>query len=175
MKKRIVLAVLIALIMGLCACSSNNNEGATLQTENESTTTERVTSVTALHQDEQKANDLAYAVESYFESGKAVANPDGTFVYENNRDAQTMYAYEREERFEAPAKLNADAFVYLLKDLYPYDIWLESFDAIEIGSGDHGIDSVRYEAVYTNSQNQIIKIIIDSDAVISYIDCTLTW
>ena len=179
MKRYIALLLAIMLAATLFACSSKDGGDVDLTSYTETTETQsatvRITSTTALNEDGDKAAELEATIKAHFSAGNAVAQPDGSFVYENTRDAKTMYAYEREAELEQQASDNAEAFASAISEYYPYEITLEGFSAITVGSGDNGIDSVRYEAVYTNSQNQTMIIYVDSDAMISYIECTLTW
>ncbi len=180
MKKAICIIITVIIIAVLCACAAKTNSDggetatATFSTQQE-TPSERITSTTALNTDEARSGELLDAMNAYFESGNSTVEATGSFVYENNREPAAMYAYERDSEYEQQAKDNADAFIESIADFYPYEITSEDFVATQIGEGDNGIDSVRYEAYYTNSQNQTLIIYVDSDAVISYIDCSFTW
>lgn len=99
----------------------------------------------------------------------------GSFTYRFNRDAKLVYANERNEELEKLARLNADSLVDAINDFYNDEIVFDRLYPAPIGNGDNGIDSVKYEIFYLNSQNQQLKICADSDGVISFVECKFTW
>ena len=180
MKKAVCILLTVIIIAVLCACARNENADnaetvSVSSSQQQETTDEITTSTTQLNIDDEKSGELLVKLGEYFEGGNSTADSDGTFVYENNREPSVMYAYERDAEHEQEAKDNAEAFVESIADFYPYEITADNFVATQIGDGDNGIDSVRYEAYYTNTQNQSLVIYVDSDTVISYIDCSFTW
>ena len=181
MKKSVILIITIIMCISLCACSHNENQPPTSTqavTENE---TQGSADITA-RRDSEKGKRLKSAVaEELGTEDGALLEGDfdtGCFTYKFSRDAQIMYAKERDEAVEAVAKENAQSLVDEISSFYGVRTGLamtESFEAKQIGSGDNGIDSVQYRFTYVNSQNQQLVIYADSDGVISYADCTFIW
>lgn len=183
MKKIIIALLAAALCISFATCTKNIEEENETTTENIVTTTEPTTyakpeesTTKQPEENSQKGSELKSAVVS------ALGNNDlsgdmsyGSFTYKNNRDAKLVYANERSEDFESKASANADAFVEAIKGFYGDEIKLDTFYANEISFGENGIDSVRYEFYYINTQNQILTIYADSDATISYVNCEFTW
>ena len=177
MKKSVALIITIIMCISLCACSHNENQPqASTQavTENE---TQGSADITA-RRDSEKGKRLKSAVaEELGTEDGAVLEGDfdtGCFTYKFSRDAQVMYAKERDDAVEAVAKENAQSLVDEISSFYGGEITLDTFEAKQIGSGDNGIDSVQYRFTYVNSQNQQLVIYADSDGVISYADCAFT-
>lgn len=178
MKKSVILIITIIMCISLCACSHNENQPPTSTqavTENE---TQGSADITA-RRDSEKGKRLKSAVaEELGTEDRALLEGDfdtGCFTYKFSRDAQIMYAKERDDAVEAVAKENAQSLVDEISSFYGGEITLKSFEAKQIGSGDNGIDSVQYRFTYVNSQNQQMVIYADSDGVISYADCAFTW
>lgn len=178
MKKSVALIITIIMCISLYACSNNENQPQTSTqavTENE---TQGHADITA-RRDSEKGKRLKSAVaEELGAEDGAVLDGDfdtGCFTYKFSRDAQIMYAKERDDAVEAVAKENAQSLVDEISSFYGDEITLKRFEAKQIGSGDNGIDSVQYRFTYVNSQNQQIIIYADSDGVISYADCAFTW
>ncbi len=178
MKKSVALIITIIMCISLCACSHNENQPPTSTqavTENE---TQGSADITA-RRDSEKGKRLKSAVaEELGTEDRALLEGDfdtGCFTYKFSRDAQIMYAKERDDAVEAVVKENAQSLVDEISGFYGGEITLNTFEAKQIGSGDNGIDSVQYRFSYVNSQNQQLIIYADSDGVISYADCTFTW
>jgi hypothetical protein len=180
MKK--LIAILLAGMLCVCASSCAKAQSEDTSTQDTTTTTERqieqpIESTTkAPSEDSQKGEKLSASVLSTLGGSDISGDLSyGSFTYKNNRDAEIVYANERTDELEANAKDNAQKLVDSIKDFYGDEITYYDFIAKEIGSSENGIDSVRYQFYYINTQNQLLTIYADSDAQISYVDCEFTW
>ena len=183
MKKIITVLLAAALCISFAACKKNIEDENETTAESIMTTTEATTyakpeesTTKQPEENSQKGNELKSVVISTL--GDNDLSGDifyGKFTYKNNRDTKLVYANERTEELENKASANANDFVEKIKGFYGGEIKLDTFNAKEISFGENGIDSVRYEFYYINTQNQILTIYADSDAVISYADCEFTW
>lgn len=183
MKKISIALILILVCLMLTACALKGEQQAgtsqpdTTQTEGQSTTqlpAENTTKAPA--SDLQKGEALKNAVSKQL--GSKGLDGDfsyGKFTYKGTRDIADIYKFEYSDQFEKAAKDNANALVEAVSELYSDEITLHSFEAKQIGNGENGIDSVRYEFYYINTQNQLLTIYADSDSTISYADCSFTW
>lgn len=178
MKKSVILIITIIMCISLCACSHNENQPPTSTQAVSENETQGSADITA-RRDSEKGKRLKSAVaEELGTEDGALLEGDfdtGCFTYKFSRDAQIMYAKERDDAVEAVAKENAQSLVDEISSFYGGEITLKSFEVKQIGSGDNGIDSVQYRFTYVNSQNQQLVIYADSDGVISYADCAFTW
>lgn len=183
MKKIITVLLAAALCISFAACTRNSETENETTSEVTVTTTEAVTyarpeesTVKPPEENSHKGNELKETVISSLGDNDLSGDMSyGKFTYKNNRDTKLVYANEHTQEFEDHAKAGADSFVEKIKGLYGDEIRLDSFIPREISFGENGIDSVRYEFYYINTQNQILTIYADSDAVISYADCEFTW
>lgn len=182
MKKIIALVVVITIGLTFYACSNEKEQTAetTENTTSLTTTTEPVTSTTApVKKDADKGEKLKEAVlKGIGESENGSITGDlskGSFTYIYSRNPSAVYANERSDEFEKKATDNAEKLVKSIKGLYGDEITFDRMYPAQIGTGDNGIDSVRYEFYYLNTQNQQLKIYADSDGVISYAECNFTW
>lgn len=183
MKKIVIALLTAALCCSFAACSKN------VETENESSTETAVTTTepttyarpveSTTKQPEENLNKgselKAVVVSTLGDNDLSGDISYGKFTYKNNRDTKLVYANERTEELESKASENANDFVEKIKGIYGDEIRLDAFNAKEISFGENGIDSVRYEFYYINTQNQILTIYADSDAVVSYVNCEFTW
>lgn len=178
MKRISILILSVLLMLCLASCKgSDDNETTQSVTQMPSQTTTYESDVTAVNTDEEKGESLKSDITGFFDGAGEVDGvfSNGSFTYKNTRQASVMYAYERDSALEEKARENAQSFADAVSDYYEGGLVLADFSATQIGSSDNGIDSVKYDAVYLNSQNQTLRITLDSDAVISYVDCALTW
>lgn len=181
MKKFIMLFTAIVLIVIMSACAkenpAENTQSTTTAPITESTTQRPIESTTAQPKsDSQKGERLKSAVAAQLENADLSGDfKYGKFIYKNIRDAELMYAYEYTEEHEKAAKENAEKLVKQIGTFYSDEIKLHDYSANQIGSGENGIDSVRYEFYYINTQNQLLTIYADSDGAICYVDCAFTW
>lgn len=182
--KKISIALIVILICGiLTACAGkieqqeSTNPPVTTQSAEQSTTelpTESTTKSPA--SDPQKGESLKNAVSNQLGSNGLDGDfPHGKFTYKGNRDIADIYKFEYSEQFEKAARDNVKALVDSVSGMYSDEITLYSFEAKQIGNGENGIDSVRYEFYYINTQNQLLTIYADSDGKISYANCAFTW
>lgn len=179
MKKIVCIALILTVCVSFFACSkkeTENNESTTSIT----TTTTPVTSTTApVSEDKEKGEELKQAVmKSITDSsdGSITGNLEtGSFKYIFNRNPAVVYANERSQEFEDKAYENAEKLVAGIKGFYGDEITFDRMYPYEIGTGDNGTDSVRYEFYYLNTQNQELRIYADSDGVVSYVECNFTW
>lgn len=183
MKKLSALILAISICVAFTACSGRaevEEDTAPASTTSETTTTEPVTSTMApAKKDTKKGSELKGKVLSALGNKKGGAlkgNIDyGSFEYEYKMEPTALYAYERSEELEQRATKNAQALVEKIKPCYNDEIRLDRMYPAQIGSGDNGIDSVRYEFYYINTQNQQLKIYAASDGEIFYAKCDFTW
>lgn len=183
MKRNILVILTLALCLLLCSCNSNEQaEESTAEAVSEQQTTEEETQLPEEsttkqpEEDEQKGSELKSTLESFFTDGEITGDFNiGKFTFKNNRDADVVYAYERSDDLEEEASDNAEELVDEISSFYSDEITLYDSVAEQIGSGENGIDSVRYKFYYINEQNQILTIYADSDGVISYADCEFAW
>lgn len=182
MKKIIALIVVIAVGITFYACSKQEENDLTEAQPSTAltTTTEPATSTTApVNENSEKGDKLKNAVlKGIDESSNGSITGDlskGSFKYIYSRNPSAVYANERSEEFEKKATDNADKLVQSIKALYGDEITFDRMYPAQIGTGDNGIDSVRYEFYYLNTQNQQLKIYADSDGMISYAECNFTW
>lgn len=183
MKKSVALITTIIIIMciSLCACSNKENQPQTSTQAAAQNESQRQTEIATNEPkaDNEKGTMLKNTVSAELgtDTGAELTGDfaTGCFTYKFSRDAQIMYAKERDDSVEAVAKENAQSLVDEISGFYDGEITLDTFEAKQIGSGDNGIDSVQYRFSYVNSQNQKLVIYADSDGVISYADCTFTW
>lgn len=186
MKKIICTALALCIILAFTACSEKSGEQneAIGQSEPVTQTTQVTTEPTPkttspIKEDSEKGENLRNTVISALGSQSgAVADGDfknGSFNYKYTRDSEIVYSNERSEAFEQTAKKNAQKFVDQIKGFYGDEITLYNAQETPIGDSDNGIDSVRYEYTYINTQNQLLKIFADSDGAISYVECNFTW
>lgn len=180
MKKAISIALILAVCFSFFACSKKAEDTETTSTTALTTTTEPVTSTTApAKEDEEKGEELKETVlSSVGESTDGSITGElkyGSFTYIFNRNPSVVYANERSQEFEDKATANAEKLVDAIKSFYGDEITFDRMYPYEIGGGDNGTDSVRYEFYYLNSQNQQLKIYADSDGVISFAECKFTW
>lgn len=182
MKKIIALATVMTIALTFYACSNQKSEKQTDTQPNTAltTTTEPATSTTApVNEDSEKGDELKNAVlKGIDESSNGSITGDlskGSFTYIYSRNPSAVYSNERSDEFEKKATDNADKLVQSIKALYGDEITFDRMYPAQIGTGDNGIDSVRYEFYYLNTQNQQLKIYADSDGMISYAECNFTW
>ncbi len=186
MKKIICTTLALCIIFAFAACAKSNEEQDTTVsqtvtvTETTQTTTEPTPKTTApAKEDSKKGESLKNTVISALGSQSgAAADGDfknGSFNYKYIRNTEIVYANERSEAFEQTAKNNAQEFVDQIQTFYGDEITLYNTHETPIGDSDNGIDSVRYEYTYINTQNQLLKIFADSDGTISYVECNFTW
>lgn len=183
MKKMSIVFLAVLLCISFAACSKNAEEKKVTTIEEVVTTTEPVTyskpeesTTKQPEENPQKSGELKSTIANTLGDNDLSGNVSyGKFTYRNNRDPKLVYANEHTQKLENKANDNANDFVEKIKDFYGDEIKLDGFIAKEISFGENGIDSVRYEFYYINTQNQILTIYADSDAVISYVDCEFTW
>ena len=187
MKKSITLILAFSLCVVFAACGKEMAEENTNTTEPQSISateaaTEPIAEKTTAKpkSDSQKGNELRETVVSTLGNKKdAEISGDleyGKFVYKYNREADVVYANERNDECEKLAEANAEKLADSISNLYNDDeLKLHSSDTKQIGTGENGIDSVQYQFYYINSQNQLLTIYADSDGEISYADCKFTW
>lgn len=181
MKKFILLLMTAILIVVMTACAKTDkaeNTSADTTAPITETTTRMPTESTTKQpeRDSQKGERLKARVSAQL--GNAELSGDfeyGKFTYRNIRDAKLMYAYEYTEEYEKAAKENAEKLLKEIREFYPDEIQLYHYSAHQVGTGENGIDSVRYEFYYINTQNQLLTIYADSDGAICYADCAFTW
>ncbi len=183
MKKTATALIVILMCLMLTACAGKDvqqettSQAEATQAAAESTTQlpiEKTTKVPASNS--QKGEALRKAAEKQL--GSKGLDGDfsyGSFTYKNIRDAADMYRFEYSDQLEKAARKNVDALIDLISEFYSDEITLYSFEAKQIGNGENGIDSVRYEFYYINTQNQLLTVYADSDGTISYADCAFTW
>lgn len=186
MKRIICTALALCIIFAFAACAKNNTEQDSTVSQSETvtettqTTTEPTPKTTSpIKEDSEKGESLRNTVISALgnQSG-AVADGDfkqGSFSYKYTRDSEIVYTNERNEEIEHNAKNNAQKFVDQIKTFYSDEITFYNAHETLIGESDNGIDSVRYEYTYINTQNQLLKIFADSDGTVSYVECNFTW
>lgn len=184
--KKITVCILTALIcIAFAACSKPAEEKAgtsmpASESLTEKTTAQIVEQTTAKPQsNSKKGNELKTAV-SHALGNKEAAEISGElaygkFIYKYNRNADIVYANERNDEIEKLASDNAKKLADSISKLYNDELKLHSSDTKQIGTGENGIDSVQYQFYYINSQNQLLTIYADSDGEISYADCKFTW
>lgn len=183
MKKTAIALIVILMCLMLTACAGKDvQQDSTSKTEATQTTAESTTQLPiekttkTPSTDSQKGEALRKALEKQLGSkGLDGDFSHGSFTYKNIRDAADMYRLEYSDQLEKAARKNADALVDTIRGFYSDEITLYSFEAKQIGSGENGIDSVRYEFYYINTQNQLLTVYADSDGTISYADCAFTW
>lgn len=180
MKKIIMALVLLALIAGMTACAkediSESAASATDPTTQIASTMPIESTTKTPENDAQKGSMLKSEIIAQLGSAEISGNFNyGKFTYKNIRDVETIYAYEQTDEYEKAAKENAENLVSEIGKFYADEIKLYDYLAKQIGSSENGIDSVRYEFYYINTQNQLLTIYADSDGVISYADCSFTW
>lgn len=185
MKKAVVAVLITVLVLTFCACSAQNKESdektetdnpvsQTLQneTEKESEVSETLASSPDGKSSEKQAQKLKKEIMKLAEnnSGKGMAvYPNGHFVYLNVRDAQSMYSQERSEEGEKTAKKLADNIAKATEPYYGEMKKIKT-DIENIGSGDNGVDSVLYNYYYESENGGQMRIQVDSDGVVSYIE-----
>lgn len=182
MKKAITFLLAIGLCITLTACTNSeaedtiSTEPQTTQSEPETTKLPEVSTTKAPENDSQKGGELKASVEQTLGDGEIDGDlSHGSFKFSKKREAAATYAFEHSEDMETRAKTNAEALVSEIKNYYSDSIKLYSFEAEQIGSGENGIDSVRYKFYYINTQNQLLLIYADSDGIISFAECSFTW
>lgn len=182
MKKIVALILVMTVGLTFFACSKEKEQETetTETTTSLTTTTEPVTSTTApVSEDKEKGENLKKAVlNGIEESSNGSITGDlskGSFTYIYSRNPSAVYENERSDEFEKKAKENAEKLVESIKNLYGDEITFDRMYPAQIGTGENGIDSVRYEFYYLNTQNQQLKIYADSDGMISYAECNFTW
>lgn len=185
MKKLICVLLTAVVLATLCACANKYEEESQTQPSTSAqasseTSTQRVTSTTEkISNDDEKGEKLKNSVNAFFGNPEGAevsgSTSQGSFKYKYIRDAEVIYANEREEKFEQTFQENAKKFVDDISAFYNDEITLETFDAKTIGNDENGIDSVVYYAYYTNTQNQLLEIQGGSDGVINYVNCNFTW
>lgn len=181
MRKALLIVISLLICVLLASCSAEK------QRENESDAAVPPTTEFAVAPLEEKTTKAAQSDKVKAESLKAVITKElganelrgqldlGSFTYRYSRDAKTVYKFEYMEQCEKKAAENADSFIKALSSVYPDEITKYDYNVKQIGSGENGIDSVRYEFYYKNTQNQLLSIYADSDGTISYADCRFTW
>ena len=183
MRKIMIIFLSAALCFSFAACTKNIEEENEATSETIVTTTETTTfakpeesTTKQPKENSQKGSELkAVIIGALGDNDLSGDMSYGKFTYKNNRDTKQVYANERTDELENKAIANADAFVEKIKAFYGDEIKLDTFSPKDISFGENGIDSVRYEFYYINTQNQILTIYADSDAVISYVNCEFTW
>lgn len=183
MKKIMIILLAAVLCISFAACAKDIEDETDTTAENTVTTTQPTTyakpeesTTKQPEENAQRGSEVKAVVVSTLGDNDLGGDISyGKFTYKNNRDAKLIYANERTEEFESKASENANDFVEKIKGIYGDEIRLDAFNAKEISFGENGIDSVRYEFYYINTQNQILTIYADSDAVISYVNCEFTW
>lgn len=185
MKRTSAILLCAVICISLISCTNNQQQQETdspaiSQQPTITTTTEPSTSTTApVKEDAFKGEKLKEAVtETLGNKDGAVIDGNlsqGGFTYKFSRDAEAMYADERSAEAQQLARDNADKLIAEIQSFYDDEIAFDRIYASPIGSGDNGIDSVRYEIFYYNTQNQQIKIFADSDGEISFVQCKFTW
>lgn len=184
--KKAVAAVLITLLaLAFCACTDQNKETAektagentVFQTQQDVTEQESEVSETLASSPEGKSSDkqaqklekeIMNLVENTSEKGM-VSYPNGHFVYLNVRDAQSMYSQERSEEGEKTARNLADKIAEATEPYYGEMKKIKT-DIKNVGSSDNGIDSVLYNFYYESETGGQMRIQVDSDGVVSYIE-----
>lgn len=180
MKKVLCIALILAVCLSFFACSKKAEENDTTSTTAITTTTEPVTSTTApATENDEKGEKLKEAVLGAIgdsSDGSITGELSyGSFTYIFNRNPSVIYANERSQEFEDKATANAEKLVDSIRSFYGDEIKFDRMYPYQIGGGENGTDSVRYEFFYLNSQNQQLKIYADSDGVISFAECKFTW
>lgn len=182
MKKAFSLLLAAALCLTLASCSNRAEEEVSqeMPTVSQTTTTDPVTSTTApAKKNTEKGNTLKKNVLGALGNKKTAKLTGslayGSFEYQYSREPEVIYANERSDEFEQRASANAQGLVDKIKSCYNDEIKLDRTYFAQIGDGDNGLDSVRYEFYYINTQNQQLKIFADSDGEISYARCDFTW
>lgn len=176
----IILAATVAVTFFACSKEKEQETEKPETTTSLTTTTEPATSTTApVKENSEKASKLKKAVlNGIDESSNGSITGDlskGSFTYIYSRNPSAVYANERTDEFEKKATDNAEKLVNSIKSLYGDEITFSKMYPAQIGTGENGIDSVRYEFYYLNTQNQQLKIYADSDGTISYAECNFTW
>lgn len=179
MKKVLCIVVTAAICLSFIGCSKKSSQN-TAETSQITTTTEPATSTTApVKEDKEQGEKLKKAVKNAIDDnsqGSLSGNFEtGSFKYIFNRNPSVVYANERSDEFEKLAYKNAEKLVESIKSFYKDEIKFDRMYPNQIGSGENGTDSIRYEFFYINSQNQQLKIYADSDGVISFVQCNFTW
>ncbi len=188
MKKITALMLTVLICISFAACTktaennSNNNTATAVSsvsaTEN---TTEQIIEKTTSppKSDSQKGSELRTAVMNTLgnkENAEISGELEyGKFTYKYSRDADVVYANERDNETEKLATDNAQKLADSISNMYNDELKLHSNHTKQIGTGENGIDSVQYQFYYINSQNQLLTIYADSDGEISYADCKFTW
>lgn len=181
MKKAVIAVLITVLVLAFCACSAQNKETAegntVSQTQQEASEKESEVSETLASSPEGKSSekqaqklkkDIMEAAENTSGKGMAVY-PNGHFVYLNVRDAQSMYSQERSKEGEETARKLADKIAKATEPYYGEMKKIKT-DIENIGSGDNGIDSVLYNFYYESKNGGQMRIQVDSDGVVSYIE-----
>lgn len=179
MKKLVCAVLILTFCVSFFACSKKAEITETSTTEI-TTTTKPEEKTTALPSENQEQGEkLKKAVLNSIEnSSNASVSGElkfGKFTYSLNRNPAVIYANERSQEFEDKAYENAEKLVKGIKGFYGDEITFDRMYPYEIDGGNNGVDSVRYEFYYLNSQNQQLTIYADSDGVISYAECNFTW
>lgn len=183
MKKILAVVLVLILCFGFIGCKNESKEkepnsvaGDELNNKKEDGkddgTTQKPTKEPAKNSSKKKAEELKNKIkQAAGEEPKAeiTVEDGGYFVYKNIRDAKDIYSQERSVEGEKAAYNTA---LNLAKELEAYYGKLEGpvEDFIDIGGGDNGIDSVLYNFYFVNKGRGEIRIQIDSDGVISYIE-----
>lgn len=181
MKKILIMVLTLVMCSVLVSCSAKEVQENTSDVTAPSTTEfaiapleEKTTKIPS--SDKAKGDSLKTVIIKALGENELSGQLDiGSFTYRYSRDAKTVYKFEYMEQTEKKAMENVDSFISVLSSVYPYELTQYDYNVKQIGSGDNGIDSVRYEFYYINTQNQLLSIYADSDGTISYVDCRFTW
>lgn len=194
MKKIIAAMLCIVMCSAFCACSKTADSAAdttgagdadlTSQTEPVTEPSTRsmpkVSTTAKAEKNKKKAKNIEKQVEEYFSADKkeVKSKSTGTFEFkQESLDSGKMYAQEYSDENQKAAEKNAEVFVASIKDNYPDSDKIRHFatDVKQVGTGDNGVDSVTYDIIYLNSQNQKLDIYADSNGEIFYVSCNFTW
>lgn len=171
----VVLVIMLVISIGVCVSACKKDDGVEITT-NQEVSTQKTETTKEPQSNKERADELKKELVNHLDSADITGELEyGMFTYKYNRDPSIVYANEHNEWYENLAKDAANELVNSIAHFYPDEITLYQFDAVEIGNGDSGIDSVRYEFCYTNSQYQKLTIYADSDGMISYVNCEITW
>lgn len=185
MKKTVIAVFIAALFVALCACSAQNKETADVsQTQAAASQAEEKTTITESEdyqtlasspegktsekQAEKLKKEIMELIENTSQTGM-VTYPNGHFVYIGARDAQSMYSQERSKEGEKKAQKLADSIADATEPYYGKMTKIKT-DIKTVGNGENGIDSVLYNYYYESETGGQMRIQVDSEGVVSYIE-----
>lgn len=172
MKKYFTCTMAIVMIISLSACgASEENSETTTKVATENTTSDVATQKSG-DVNEKRAKQLEKSVTDLLgknENAGIKAQSEGTFIYKNIRDATFVYSQERSREYEDKARKTSEEIINVLKQYYGA-LTFQKENAVNIGRGENGVDSVLYNFYYIGKNGGEIRIQIDSDGVVSYIE-----